>query len=360
MSARFPNNLNTSNTFPNSIYPPYGTNDNNFNRVGMPSNIYPMNGGLTGNPNGRFNGLSTNTQMLMGQNSMSNFNQAYELNQPLIEKIDYTNKNNVLHNNIGDNVLDEHVVEYRLIIDSIDRDIKIYPDPFSFVVRLNPLAKSVVQSEVNLKNGNTKLIETEFPGEPAPFITKEFVNVKYVKLENVILPQFTKTKLKKTDEGGTEVVFDPSSILITDRYIYLAIKELDNERVYTTFNTSPRVGEDGTSYTAPNPFALIIPDKILGQNYYAGTPYYGSKIYKNSMLGNLTRLSIEFYDSCGKKIEFNDIFNYEELEEYEFEHNKPLPRTDLRHPLNKRIQVTISLIIGVVESQINTQTKFEY
>ena len=78
------------------------------------------------------------------------------------------------------------------------------------------------------------------------------------------------------------------------------------------------------------------------------------------MLGNLSRLTIEFYDSCGQKLEFNDIFNFEELEEYEFDHHKPLKRSDLRHPLNKRIQVTLSLIVGVVESQINTQTKFEY
>ena len=356
---RFPNNMNTSNTFPNGVYPPFGTNDNNFNRVSMPSNIFPMNGGLTGNPTGRFNGLTTNAQMLMTQNSMSNFDKAYEQSQPIIERIDYTNKNNILHNNIGDNVLDEHVVEYRLIIDSIDRDIKIYPDPFSFVVRLNPLAKSVVQSEINIKNGETKLIETQFPGEPAPYITKEFVNVKYVKLENVILPQFTKTKIKKTDDG-IQIVPDPDSFLITDRYVYLVIKELDCDRVFTTFNTSPRIGKDGTGVTAPNPFAIIIPDKILGQNYYAGTPYYGSKIYKNSMLGNLSRLTIEFYDSCGEKIALNDVFNFEELEEYEFEHNNPLPRSDLRHPQNKRTQVLISLIVGVVESQINTQTKFEY
>ena len=58
--------------------------------------------------------------------SMSNFNNAYEQPYPIIEKLDYSNKNNVLHNNIGPRVLDEHIVEYRVIIDSQDRDIKVY------------------------------------------------------------------------------------------------------------------------------------------------------------------------------------------------------------------------------------------
>ena len=356
--SNFPNNMNTSNTFPNAQYAPFGTNDNNFNRVSFPSNIFPIDGGLTGNPLGRFNPLSTNSQHL---SQMSNFQQAFEPNHPIIEKIDYVNKNHLLHNNIGENVLDEHVVEYRLLIDSLDRDIKYYPNPFSFTVQLNPISSSVVRHEEFVdhkdKSKGKKLVETKFEAEPPPHINKEFVNVKYVKLENIILPQFHKLKPKANCKHEFE--FDPCGHLTTERFVSLVIKELNGDRVFTTFDTNSRADDKGNNYTPPTPFAIIIPDKLLGANYYAGTPYYGSKIYKNSLLGNLTKLTIKFYDSNGVPLEYDDLFTFEDLQEYEFDNGEPLPTTDLRNPLNKRIQVFFSLIVGVVESQINTQTKFE-
>jgi hypothetical protein len=37
----------------------------------------------------------------------------------------------------------------------------------------------------------------------------------------------------------------------------------------------------------------------------------------------------------------------------------PISTSDIRHPLNRRLQVHVSFIIGVIESQINTNTKFE-
>jgi len=360
MSNNFPNNMNTSNTFPNSVYPPSGFNDNNFNRTAFPSNTYPINGGMTGNPVGRFNPLSTNTQYNMNAiPSMSNFKAAYEQNSPIIEKIDYTNRNNILHNNVGDNILDEHVVEYRICIDSLDRDIKYYPDPFSFTVKFNPISASNVQHEEYIdykdKSKGTKIVQTRFEGAPSPVINKEFRNVKYVKLENVILPQYS--KLKQKNDGA--FAFDPDSSLITDRFVSLVIKELDCDRVYTTSSASTRIGENGKSYTPPTPFALIIPDKLLGLNYYAGTPYYGSKIYKNSLLGNITQVTIQFYDCLGTPLKFNHVFTHDDLEQYEFDNGDKLPITDMRHPYNKKLQTHTSLIIGVVESQINTNTKFD-
>ncbi len=352
--------MNQSNTFPNSLYPPSGINDNNFNRVSFPSNIYPMNGGMSGNPNNLFNPISTNTMYNMSMNpSMTNFSKAYTPNDPIIEKIDYINKNKIIHNNVGDNVLDEHVVEYRINIDSLDRDIKTYPDPFSFTVKFNPTGSSTIQTEEYVdqkdKSKGTKIVESRFDGAPSPVINKEFKNVKYIKLENVILPQFS--KLKEKQDGTYE--FDPSSHLVTERFVLLVIKELDCQRVYTTSNNVTRVSEDGKCYTPPTPFALIIPDKLLGLNYYSGTSYYGSKIYKNSVLGNVNILTINFYDSTGLPLKYNNLFTYDDLQEYEYENGDPLPITDLRHPYNKRIQTSLSLIIGVVESQINTNTKFD-
>lgn len=353
----FPNNMNTSNQFPTSMYPPSGFNDNNFNRTRFPSNVFPVSGGITGNPTGRFNPITTNTQYDIKAQT-SNFNEAFEQPYPIIERMDYINMNNVLHNNIGNNVLDETIVEYRIILDSQDRNIKYYPDPFSYVVKFNTNGPQYVHykedDHVNACKG-IKMHETRFSGEPSPIINKYFRNIKYVKLENVVLPQHS--RLRKNKEGEYE--FDPDSLLISDRYVSLVIDELTDDRIFSTSDNITRIDRKGHCYTPPTPFALIFPDKLLGFKFYTGTPYYGGRIYKSSDLGNINQLTIQFCNSEGEPLKFNDLYTYDDLQEYECEHNKPFPRDSLRNPYNKRLQNNISLIIGVVESQVNTNTKFE-
>lgn len=350
----FPNSINSSNTFPNGLYGPYGFNDNNVNRISNPSNNYPSNGGLTGNPTGRFNPLSTNTiKQMINTPSMTNFDKAYVQPYPIIEKIDYGNKNDILHNNIGENVLDETVVEYRIIINSMDRDIRYYPNPFSFVVKLNPIGPETLQYE---DKRTSKIKETRFESSPRPHIEKEFRNIKYIKLENIILPQHI--ELEKTEDGCYKPILTEN--LAFDMYTSLVVKELDCDRVLTTFDDVTRIDEEGKAYTPPKPFAILIPDKFIGVNYFACLPYYGSKIYKNSDLGNLKKMTIEIFDCYGKPVMFNHLYNYDDLMEYEKKNGKPLCQSDLRHPLNKKNQLHLSFIIGVVESQINTNTKFEY
>jgi hypothetical protein len=313
----------------NGKYGPFGVNDNNFNRQIFPSNNFIKNGEHSGEITNHFNPLTTTT------NNYSDFQTAFPDNtHPIIEKLDFTNKNNIIHNNIGPNILDEHVVEYRIMIDSIDRDIKTYPNPFEYVVKFNPASSS---SERDTKGNFVK-----YDGSPAPHIGKQFVNIKYIKLENVILPQHSNIVYKHG-----EYVPDPDSLIVTNMYNSLIIDELSNERIYTT------------SHTNPNPFALIIPDKIIGPIFYSGTPYYGSKIYKNSLLGNITQLHIRFADSNGIPLKVDNLYSYDDMQQYEYDNGMPFPIDDMRNPYNKKIQNHISLIFGVVECQINTNTKFD-
>jgi len=320
--------MNCLPTNVNGLYGPFGINDNNFNRQVFPSNNFIKGGANSGEPNNQFDPITTTS------NSYANFENAFPTPKPILEKLDFTNKNNVIHNNLGPNILDEHIVEYRIMIDSIDRDIKVYPDPFSYVVKFNPVGAS------SIRTPNNEFIK--YDGAPRPHINKEFINIKYVKLENIILPQYSGLKEKKG-----EYVFDPKSIIVTNMYNSLIIEELNNERIYTT------------SEVAPVPFALFIPDKLIGLTYYSGTPYYGSKIYKNSLLGNITQLHIQFADAEGKPLRMDNLYDYDDLQQHEYDTGEQFPVTDMRHPLNKRIQNHISLIFGVVECQINTNTKFD-
>ena len=224
------NNSNSMNTFPNGRYGPFGYNDNNQNRHKVPSNTYPPHGGMKGNEMGRFNPLTTNTQQLLQTlPSMSNFQKAYNQNVPLIEPYNYTNQNELLHNNIGEIVLDEHIVEYRINIDSIDRDISIYNDPFNFTVKFNPPAKSIIRTEVLIdpcnRSKGTRIEESLMEGPPRPHINREFKNVKYIKLDSIILPQH-----HGIVKGTNGYEFDKDKFLVDDRFIVLRIKELDDDR----------------------------------------------------------------------------------------------------------------------------------
>lgn len=343
---------NGMNTFPSGNFSPFGYNDNNFNRQRFPSNIYPQNGGMSGNPMNNFNPLSTNGVKHFTKHSK--FNNAYKRYNQIIEPIDYINKNEVLHNNIAENVLDEHIVEYRINIDSLDRDISVYPNVFDFKVKFNPPGGGMLRSEAII-NGKLESVNEYVSGPPTPHINKEFKNVKYIKLDNIILPQYSNIIV----ENG-EVDYDPESFLVDDRYIALVIRELDCNRIFCTSDGNIRMDSNtGDIVTPPRPFAHIFPDKLLGKNYYTGTPYYGSKIYKNSLLGNINTLTIQFYNSCGTLLKYDNQFTAKEIAQSKIE-GTPIPISDLRHPLNKLSQVHLSFIVGVVESQINTNTKFEY
>jgi len=315
-----------------------------------------MNGGMQGNPFGNFNPISLGNVMKM-EGKYSNFDQSFQKNEPLIEKIDYTNYNELLHNNVGATVLDETIIEYKINIDSLDRDIRYYPDPFSFKVKFNPPSPGTVRTEV-LKNGQLKTINDYMPGPPRPHIGKEFRNVKYIKLDNIVLPQYSNIIFEETD-NGPKAVIDRDSYLIDDRYVALVIDELNCQTVYCTSDDGLRVNpKTGDLVTPPVPFGIIFPDKLLGKVYYVGTPYYASKTYENSLLGNINTLTIQFFDSCGQKLKFDNLFTFEDLIKAD-EKGKPIPISNIRHPLNKNIQVYLSFIIGVVESQINNDTKFE-
>lgn len=347
---RFPNNMNTSNTFPNQEYGPAGYNDNNFNRAHVPSNVYPPNGGMSGNPLGRYNPMTTNS---MYNPPMSRLDESYGYPEPIIERIDYTNLKNVLHNNIGDSVLDEHVVEYRINIDSLDRDIKTYPNPFDFRVKFDPPATSILRTE-SLKKGQLDANQDKFSGAPMPHIGRNFRNVKYVKLDSIILPQFSNLCIDCDDN----VIFDPESRLVDDRYVILAVPELEMDRIYSTSDDSIRILENGQKIQPPRPFGYVFPDKLLGRAFYVGTPFHSSKIYNNSDLGNINQLTIKLYNSCGEPLKYDGQYTAKQLAEFK-EAQDPVPISDLRHPLNKNTQVYLSFIIGVVESQINKDTKFE-
>lgn len=112
------------------------------------------------------------------------------------------NLNMPLYPNIADNVVSENVSEYVVIIDSSDRNLNLYPNPFK------------LKAFFNQSDDATRLN-----------IPRAFENVKFLRIENVILPRnYFLTKysisglsLDTIDNIGTDLVIpqDDKAAVIT-------------------------------------------------------------------------------------------------------------------------------------------------
>ena len=92
----------------------------------------------------------------------------------------------LLYDNMGSNYIQEGGKEISLKLDSKDRDIKVYPNPFSFRVVFNPMGKSWDQEGREIK------------GTPRPYCDRVINNVKTIRLEYLTLPMTTAFTLKST------------------------------------------------------------------------------------------------------------------------------------------------------------------
>jgi hypothetical protein len=268
-----------------------------------------------GNPNANFNYMTSNTMNQMN-NQISNFKNSYTQNTPLIEKQDYRNQNNILHNNVGNSVLAENVIEYSIHMDSRDRDITLYPNQFKFSVHFN---------DYNMQ----------------PSIDKKFKNIKYIRLENIILPHVyyvdvsnISTNTTYTDASGNRFSDSDDYVMTNNKFLLLKIKELANDRVLSTNNI------------IRNDTIKLYYDVILNKFYDSWTTNQNTFVYTNGNLNNITKLTFELFDPEGNQLFFiGDILNISDA-------------TILTCPLNKYTQMTITLIFGVVQNDMNTDPNY--
>ena len=314
------------------------------------------------NPISTFNLPDKNSSNLENLRNLSqyNINNAFQQNKPIQLMPDTKNKHETLYDNLNDNLLKENICEYRLNIDSIDRNIELYPDPFNYVIQLGPVTNSGINASVsrtNIKNevklinkkqnirhtdNTTTNIKNEikdsmnekiylFDNPNAikqytinleksvnPYIIRDFVNVSYIKLDCAVVPKYSSICINNSwdycrhkhhkknffkddyDRIKDYVIMNQRYIPndrddynpLGDRFIQIYIKEIQNTRNF------------GTNSITDKSFLLIY-DKTLGALYLKLIPYSASKTYKDSLLGSITKLSIQFYDSWGKPLKIN-------------------------------------------------------
>jgi len=316
---------------------------------------------------GKFGPTTPNMISQMHHNMHNNFQQSFAPNREMIETTDYVNKRQVIHNNLNDKLLTERVVEYRILINSIDRDVKMFPSPFDM--------------KVSFGNNNVY-----------PNITRKFKNIKYVTLNSIMTPRTIAIDTSKTiPETPLPVVPPPpppvpplpapidyrnlyptSSIyaqpplvpalptndvmnnLENRPFLIVRAKELDSDNV---LGTSPLYDSDTF---------ILIADQKIG-DMYRWKPQRTTTVYPNSLLTNLNQLTLSLLDESGKKLNIvdqvgNNIIgkNINIYVPYDFngyvakysDENKYVDYT------NRMTQVIYDFTFGVIENELNTQINF--
>lgn len=307
-----------------------------FTYTSDPNVTFPNPRSQEDNPFGKFTSITYPQQM---NGNLHSFKQAYKPNEPMIERQNFDNQNNVIHNNLHSKLNSEFIVEYVLDIDSKDRDTSVYVDPFKYNLTFAPVTVGVDQHEewINPKNHSLgkRNVKTIYNGPPAPYIGKSFKNIKYIRIDSVQLPKYSGIKY---DTMADEWLLDTSKDLTQDRFVVMRFKNLDSKY---NLSTNTNVETFGVK---------LIPDTIpLDGNFYYAVPATANNIiktYNMSLLGNLDRLYVEFYDSNGTQLKYTNLDSTQVI-------------TDVRNPSNTSLQHDITMVVGVVENELNTEVKFD-
>lgn len=295
---------------------------NNYNKH-IAQNI-PYNGYATENPQSTFgvNYPPTN---------FASFTGGYNQPDPLIDRPLYRNNGKLLHNNVKEEMINEKIVEYKLFIDSLDRNVEKYPDPLNFTIHFGSETTSRIH---NRRTGET----TYITDEKGPSISRTFRNVKYVRVDHLMIPRHT--TIVKLNAGG--YAFESSS-LTDDRYILVNVPELESTTTY------------GSNRFLGNSFVTLV-DRTINDFYFIGYVQL-SRIFEEDTLGNLNKITFKLLKANGENIKYK-IVDESGNELNEKLDTDPSTVDSINNALNNKIQIFLSLTVGVVENHVGTDIKY--
>jgi hypothetical protein len=356
------------------------------------------------------NFITTCENNLNNISSYNNFeNNNYSIRTPYLNNNEF-NKPNLIYNNISDKISVDILVEYVIMIESIDRDIEKFSNPFKYKIYFNPVAQT-----------------------KDAYIYKTFENVKYIKLESAILPRkysyFRKdisslitdystiinTNWKRNDnfifnainytiiedyienniryikygitkplpetidkvyELQYKLQYDASKNILQydiSKNIFITLYEFqlinlsleDEKFILLNIDEIKDVNDMATNVEISNAFSILYPDYVNGDFFYTNTQGV-NKIYRFSQLGNIKSLTINITDNEGK--DYN-TYSYKMFTDTHISNNKKcickvnssgeLIRdyscscSYIRHPYYKKFQNTLLLKVGVIENDID-------
>jgi len=276
----------------------------------------------------QYKGVSS-TQMSMINTGQNNLSQAYNPNVNIIQSQNYENSHQVIHNNMESNLLNENYIDYTIHVDSTDRNITVFPSPYNFVLNFGGSGPS----RNKFYNSSGTLQKVDFNGAPDPIIDRKFRNVKTVILDKIFFPKYI-----GFERLGTPPNYDYSgnhTLASRYRYVIVRIKELDNNRMYSTNN-----------YVRDDSFVMYN-DKTLGEadvGIWIASPY--KRTYLKSALKNIDKFTIEIVDPQGNPI----IPTWQNGAT-----NEPIPQSELS---NDKYNFQIHFIFSVLENELNTKPNY--
>lgn len=351
---------------------------------------------------------NNNNNIVSSYNNFDNNN--YSIRTPYLNNNEF-NKPNLIYNNISDKISVDILVEYVIMIESIDRDIEKFHNPFKYKIYFNPVAQT-----------------------KDAYIYRTFENVKYIKLENAILPRkysyFRKDITSLTKDYSTlintnwkindnftldtinytiiedyiidkiryikygitkpqpelidkvyelqyKLQYDNSANIILQydisKNIFITLYEfqlidlsLENEKfLLLNIDEIKDTNDMATNIEISNSFAILFPDYVNGDFFYTTTEGV-DKIYRFSQLGNIKSLTVNITDCEGK--DFNTQ-SYKMFTDSHISKNKKCickvnsngeiirdygcSCSYIRHPYYKKFQNTLLFKIGVIENDID-------
>lgn len=254
----------------------------------------------------------------------------------------FVNRGGLLHNDLYDIILNEEIREYYVLIDSKDRNYQMYPNPFQYNVQFSPLPTS--KGKVNGKKVSYEI--------PNPTINEAFTNVRYIVLENAVLPIYNKVRSVNKeiiDEGAIRTVKDwkvnINRPLTENLYVVLTIGEYND------------INMRSTNDVLSDSFATIYYDYNINQTHYMGNSSNGIKIFRPDQLGNITNWTISFSDPYGNilgcpHVDKNIKSSMECICDDDYE-DPDCYRHNLFHCMNPIYQHNLCFRVGVVEPRLN-------
>jgi hypothetical protein len=236
--------------------------------------------------------------------------------------------------------LTDIVTEYTIHVDSKNRDIEIYPNPYTFNISLGGTPS---YSSNKIKNKDGSYSSGIISGVPSPRIDLNFKNIKYFKLKYVMLPRNIIYEIDNTNltPGNNYIVARTKSTILSNyRYLYVKIKELSNDKLYSTDDKK-------------NDCFIIYRDSnyndSISDMWFATQPI---KYYYDNTLKNLSKLTLQILTPSNEelRIKYNDntgqyFLNYNEL-------NNQTVNSDFYNLYNEDIQTSMEFEIGINETQI--------
>ena len=347
-------------------------------------------------------------------NNMSlynNFDNNNRISTPYLNNNEF-NKPNLIYNNISDKISVDILVEYVIMIESIDRDIEKFSNPFKYKIYFNPVAQTQ-DAYIYRTFENVKYIKLETAILPRKYsyfrkditsLTKDYstlINTNWKRNDNftfdtsnnyTIIEDYIINKIRYIKYGITKPLpetidkvyelqyklqYDTSTNIILQydisKNIFITLYEfqlidlsLENEKfLLLNIDEIKDTNDMATNIEISNAFAILFPDYVNGDFFYTNTQGV-DKIYRFSQLGNIKSLTINITDYEGK--DFNTQ-SYKMFTDSHISKNKKCicklnsdgeiirdygcSCSYIRHPYYKKFQNTLLFKIGVIENDID-------